>query len=89
MRDPGTGALPIINGESHAIRRYQPGNSDIRRLLGAVKSAHSDGLVFPATTLYKFGAANESTIFHDVTSGSNGGYSAATGWDYTTGFGSG
>nr|WP_203691851.1 S53 family peptidase [Streptomyces sp. SID12488] len=28
------------------------------------------------------------TGFHDITSGSNGGYSAATGWDFTTGWGS-
>ncbi|GAX55269.1 S53 family peptidase [Streptomyces olivochromogenes] len=28
------------------------------------------------------------TGFHDVTSGSNGAYSAATGWDFTTGWGS-
>ncbi|MEV6510479.1 S53 family peptidase [Streptomyces sp. NPDC051642] len=28
------------------------------------------------------------TGFHDITSGSNGSYSAATGWDFTTGWGS-
>ncbi|MGW3117599.1 S53 family peptidase [Streptomyces sp. NPDC001107] len=28
------------------------------------------------------------TGFHDITSGSNGAYSAATGWDFTTGWGS-
>ncbi|WP_037910774.1 S53 family peptidase [Actinacidiphila yeochonensis] len=32
-------------------------------------------------------AAN-GTGFHDVTSGSNGAYSSATGWDFTTGWGS-
>ncbi|MDX6350042.1 MAG: kumamolisin, partial [Streptomyces sp.] len=29
-----------------------------------------------------------SSAFHDVTSGSNGGYSAATGYDKVTGWGS-
>jgi pseudomonalisin/xanthomonalisin len=27
-------------------------------------------------------------MFHDVKSGSNGGYTAAAGWDYASGFGS-
>ena len=29
-----------------------------------------------------------TSAFWDVTTGSNGGYSAKAGWDYTTGFGS-
>ena len=32
--------------------------------------------------------AAKGTGFHDITSGSNGAYSAATGWDFTTGWGS-
>lgn len=32
--------------------------------------------------------AASGTGFHDITSGSNGAYSAATGWDFTTGWGS-
>ncbi|MEW2521450.1 S53 family peptidase [Actinacidiphila alni] len=41
-------------------------------------------LGFANPALYK---AN-GTGFHDITSGSNGAYSAATGWDFTTGWGS-
>lgn len=29
-----------------------------------------------------------ASVYHDVMSGSNGGFSTSTGWDYTTGFGS-
>ncbi|MEU9445434.1 S53 family peptidase [Streptomyces sp. NPDC048304] len=32
--------------------------------------------------------SSSGTGFHDITSGSNGAYSAATGWDFTTGWGS-
>ncbi len=42
---------------------------------------------FPANALYQ-GAASIPSWFNDVTQGSNGGYSAAQGWDYVTGFGS-
>ena len=45
------------------------------------------GNTFPATTLYQ-GAANYGDWFNDVTQENNGGYSAAPGWDYVTGFGS-
>ncbi|SES35800.1 kumamolisin [Streptomyces sp. yr375] len=44
----------------------------------------SADLGFANPALY---AAN-GTGFHDITSGSNGAYSAATGWDFTTGWGS-
>jgi kumamolisin len=40
-------------------------------------------------TLYSIGASsNYSSAFHDVTSGSNGGFSAGTGYDRVTGWGS-
>lgn len=39
--------------------------------------------------IYQLGSgASYPTIFHDVTSGSNNGYSAGTGWDPVTGWGS-
>ncbi|SES42039.1 kumamolisin [Streptomyces sp. yr375] len=47
-------------------------------------AAGDANLGFANPALY---AAN-GTGFHDITSGSNGAYSAATGWDFTTGWGS-
>jgi len=51
------------------------------------QSANNNLLAVPATALYKYGVA-QTRLFHDVISGANGGYTAAKGWDYTTGFGS-
>ncbi|HLG74401.1 MAG TPA: protease pro-enzyme activation domain-containing protein, partial [Chloroflexota bacterium] len=41
----------------------------------------------PNIDLYSLGASR-SSAFHDITSGSNGAYSAAAGWDRVTGWGS-
>lgn len=51
--------------------------------------AKGSRLGFINPTIYALGQGNSaSSIFHDVTSGSNGAYKAGTGWDATTGFGS-
>jgi kumamolisin len=47
-------------------------------------AAGKANLGFANPALYKA----SGTGFHDITSGSNGDYSAATGWDFTTGWGS-
>ncbi|MGW1987316.1 S53 family peptidase [Streptomyces collinus] len=47
-------------------------------------AAGKANLGFANPALYKA----DGTGFHDVTSGSNGAYSAGTGWDFTTGWGS-
>ncbi|MCA1223150.1 S53 family peptidase [Streptomyces sp. 8L] len=47
-------------------------------------AAGKANLGFANPTLYSAGG----TGFHDITSGSNGAYSAAKGWDFTTGWGS-
>jgi len=86
--DPNSGALPIVNGSAVQYGGTSLATPIFVGFWARIQSAHSNSLVFPATALYQYGAANESTIFHDVTSGSNGGYSAKAGWDYTTGFGS-
>ncbi|ELP64710.1 protease pro-enzyme activation domain-containing protein [Streptomyces turgidiscabies] len=48
------------------------------------KAAGKANLGFANPALY----TASGTGFHDITSGSNGAYSAATGWDFTTGWGS-
>jgi len=42
---------------------------------------------FAGGWLYQFGPGTPG-VYKDITSGSNGSYSAGTGWDYTTGWGS-
>lgn len=53
-----------------------------------IQTAHGNALGFPAPWIYQYGATPPASAFHDVTSGSNGAYSARVGWDYVTGFGS-
>lgn len=86
--DPNTGALPIVSGKATQYGGTSLATPIFVGFWARIQSAHSNSLAFPATALYQYGVANQSTIFHDVTSGSNGGYSAKAGWDYTTGFGS-
>ncbi len=86
--NPESGATPIIDGTAQQYGGTSLATPIFVGFWARIQSAHSNSLVFPATALYQYGAANESTVFHDVTSGSNGGYSAKSGWDYTTGFGS-
>lgn len=86
--DPASGASVIVNGKT-----AQWGGTSLAAPIfvgfwARIQSAHSNSLTFPASAIYQYGVANQSTLFHDVTTGSNGGYSAKAGWDYTTGFGS-
>jgi pseudomonalisin/xanthomonalisin len=53
-----------------------------------LQSLHGNSLGFPASWIYQYGNSHPSPAFHDVVVGSNGGYSANVGWDYTTGWGS-
>jgi len=87
--DPASGALFIVNGS-----QTSDGGTSLSAPLFAgtwarLESAHSNGLGFPAGWFYSHGATSpEPSMFHDVTTGSNGAYTASAGWDYTTGLGS-
>ena len=83
---PNSGALVLVNGSNEQI-----GGTSLAAPLWAgfwarIQAAHGNTLAFPASALYSGAAANPGW-FHDVTSGSQG-YSAATGWDYASGYGS-
>lgn len=85
--DPYSGAIIVVNG-----KLQQWGGTSLASPLfvgswARIQSANQARLGFPAAWIYSRGAQHTSA-FRDVTSGSNGGYSAAAGWDYTTGFGS-
>jgi pseudomonalisin/xanthomonalisin len=85
--NPSSGALILQGGKT-----VQVGGTSLAAPLFTgfwvrMQSIHGGTLGFPATQFYKFGKSKTS-VYHDVTSGSNGGYKAASGWDYASGFGS-
>lgn len=84
---PSSGALVLINGSNSTIGGTSLAAPIFTGLYSRLQSANGNALPFPAQTIYQ-GAASNPSWFHDVTSGSNGGYSAKAGWDYTTGYGS-
>jgi len=84
---PSSGALILVNGSNSQIGGTSLAAPLFTGFYSRIQAAHGNTLGFPASTLYAGAAANPSW-FHDVTSGSNGGYSAGTGWDYVTGYGS-
>lgn len=86
---PVSGALVIVDGQAN----QQIGGTSLASPLfvGAwarIEAANGGNLGFAAPLLYKAAAANYAADFHDITSGNNSGETAATGWDYTTGWGS-
>ncbi|WP_175858023.1 protease pro-enzyme activation domain-containing protein [Burkholderia anthina] len=85
--DPNSGALIIVGGQ---IQQWG-GTSLAAPLFAATWARMLSGscamsLGFAAPTLYNFQATTPS-IFRDITSGSNGAYSAGPGWDFVTGWG--
>ncbi|MQA37111.1 S53 family peptidase [Rugamonas aquatica] len=85
--DPATGAITIVNGKNAQYGGTSLSAPIFAGFWARIQSANNNRLAFPAPALYKYGVA-QTALFHDVVSGTNGGYTAAKGWDYTTGFGS-
>lgn len=84
---PSSGALVLINGSTEQIGGTSLAAPLFTGFWARVQSMNGNALAFPASAIYQKAAANPS-MFHDVTSGSNGGYSAKAGWDYASGYGS-
>jgi len=84
---PSSGALILVNGSNVQIGGTSLSAPIFAGFYSRIQSAHGNTLPFPAQTLYQ-GAASNPSWFHDVTSGSNGGYTTKVGWDYVTGYGS-
>lgn len=88
--NPSTGAII----QTSSFLTSQVGGTSLSAPLmtaiwGRAESASGNTLGFAAPLIYSLAQSSQySSTFHDVTSGSNGGYSAKTGWDYTTGWGS-
>jgi len=82
--DPNSGALVIVNGGTQQIGGTSLAAPIFSGIWARMLAARGMSLGFAAPLIYQL----PSSAFHDVTSGSNGGESAHSGWDYTTGFGS-
>jgi kumamolisin len=87
--DPASGYDVLVDGESTVIG----GTSAVAPLWAGLVARINQSIGKPAGYLnpliYSANAvAGTSAEFHDITSGSNGGYSAAPGWDPCTGLGS-
>jgi kumamolisin len=86
--DPASGYQVLVDGESTVIG----GTSAVAPLWAGLLARINQSLGKPAgylnPLLYAMKpAAGAATAFHDITSGSNGGYSAGPGWDPCTGLG--
>jgi kumamolisin len=87
--DPASGYEVLVDGESTVIG----GTSAVAPLWAGLLARINQSIGKPAGYLnpliYSFSpAAGTAAAFHDITSGTNGGYSAGPGWDPCTGLGS-
>ncbi len=85
--DPASGALVLVNGATQQIGGTSLAAPLFTGFWARVQSMNNNALPFPAAAIYQNAAASPE-MFHDITTGSNGGYAATTGWDYASGFGS-
>ncbi|MDB5986114.1 MAG: putative protease [Nevskia sp.] len=88
--DPNTGAIITVKGKPVQVGGTSLSSPLFVGLFARLQSANGNALVFPNPAFYQY-IPSHANLVHDVTSGSNGGinpYTAAAGWDFTTGFGS-
>lgn len=94
--DPTTGAQIYVGGTPETIGGTSLSSPLAMGLWTRLQSSHGNNLGFAPPKLYALYAAAQKgqTLpaavpgFHDVVAGVNGIYTAAPGWDYTTGLGS-
>jgi PKD repeat protein len=88
----GTYAAVVINGADSGVLGTSWSSPLNVGVWARLESARCNSLGFEAPILYGLDTAqlpgSTAAGFHDVLLGSNGQYSAAPGWDYTTGYGS-
>lgn len=83
LADPDTGVYFTINGTSQVIGGTSVAAPTFAGFLAAI---HCKTFINPL--LYQVASTPSNGAFHDLTSGSNGAYSAHTGYDDCTGWGS-
>lgn len=86
--DPASGAVIVVSGAHETVGGTSLASPIFVGSWARIQSLHNNTLGFPASWIYAYGAIRPAGAFHDVTSGSNGGFSASVGWDYVTGWGS-
>ena len=86
--NPSSGAAFIANGGSTTNGGTSLASPLFVGAWARIESAHNNVVGFPARLFYRYGAHPPSALFNDITSGNNDDYSAGTGWDFVTGFGS-
>jgi pseudomonalisin/xanthomonalisin len=86
--NPNSGDLVLVNGRSEQVGGTSLAAPLFTGFWTRIQAIHNNSLVFPGSALYQYGVANSAQMFHDVKKGTNGGYTAAAGWDYASGFGS-
>jgi kumamolisin len=85
VADSSPGYLVAFNGAWYAIGGTSAAAPQVAGMFAGLDQAKAAGGVgLPGTRLYQLCAGNS---FHDITSGSNGAYSAVAGYDRVTGIG--
>jgi kumamolisin len=84
LGDPNTGYYVMVNGEGQIVGGTSAVAPLWAALIARIQQSLGKGLVNLNQEVYSLPAS----CFRDITQGNNDGYSAATGWDPCTGFGS-
>lgn len=85
--DPSSAALIIFQGASTAPGGTSQAAPTFAGAWARIESFENNSLGFAGPWVYSL-AKSKPTFFHDVTSGNNGHYTATSGWDFASGFGS-
>jgi kumamolisin len=92
VADPNTGVSAYFRGRYHEVGGTSLGAPAWAAAWAIVlQNAQVNGVPVGAAPklLYRIGNSTQyATVFHDITTGSNGTYKAAPGWDPVTGWGS-
>ena len=83
VADPATGVIFIIHGTSQVVGGTSVAAPIMAGFLAAINCRR-----FITPLLYALTSTQIAGCFHDLTGGSNGGYSAQAGFDHCTGWGS-
>jgi kumamolisin len=83
VADPATGVIFTIHGTSQVVGGTSVAAPILAGFLAAIGCRR-----FVTPLLYGFTPSQIAGCFHDLTGGSNGGYSAQAGYDHSTGWGS-
>ncbi|SFW30679.1 protease pro-enzyme activation domain-containing protein [Luteibacter sp. UNCMF366Tsu5.1] len=86
-----SGALIVVNGTTEQVGGTSLASPLFVGAFARIESAANNAIGFPASKFYQ-AFPTQTSLLHDVTSGNNGyqnhGYTATTGFDEATGFGS-